>query len=1039
MSIYGTAVKKPISTALVFVAIVIFGLFSLSKLSIDLLPKMDETAIMVMTAYNGASAADIETNVTRPLENVLNSVSDLKHLTSQSKENISVITLEFEYGVDIDVATNDVRDKLDIVESALPENVNNPTIFKFGMDDIPILLLQVTAEESTNALYKILDEKLVNPLNRIGGVGSVSIAGAPEREIQVYCDPFKLEAYGLSIENISAIIRQENVNTPGGSIDIGSNTYSLRVQGEFTDAKQLLNTVVGSSNGKSVYLRDVARIEDTIAERSQEVYNNGGKGGMIIIQKQSGANSVAISNAVLEKLPEIQKGLPSDVKLGVIVDTSQNIRNTINSLSQTIMDTFILVLLVVFVFLGRWRATFIIMLTIPISLVGAFIYLLASGNSLNIISLSSLSIAIGMVVDDAIVVLENITTHIERGSSPKQAAIHGTNEVGLSVIASTLTILAVFLPLTMVTGMAGVLFKQLGWIVSIIMILSILAALTLTPMLASQMMSSDNKKGKLFNLLYSPILKALDALDDGYAKFLNWAVRHRKTVIVGAIGIFGASMLLISVIKTEFFPTQDNGRIGITIELPIGTRQEITRDLGLRINDEFMKKYPEIVTCNFSSGQADTDNAWASMSDNGSHILDFNIGLTSVGKRERRLEEICDLMREDLKKYTEIKTYNVLAGGNNGSMGGESTVDVEIYGYNFASSDSVANEIARRMRSLKGCSQVSISRDDYIPEYQIDFDREKLAINGLNVATASQALRSRINGTTASFYREEGEEYDIRVRYAPEFRESIEDLENILIYNPQGKGIRLRELGKVVERMTPPTIERKDRERIVTVSGYVAKGSALSELVGATRAELKDMTIPSDISLVIGGAYEDQQETFADLGMLMALIVILIFIVMASQFESLVDPFVIMFSIPFAFTGVFIGLAVTGTPLGVMALIGVLMLMGIVVKNGIVLIDYTILCRERGQSILNAAVTAGKSRLRPVIMTSLTTVLGMIPMATGTGEGAEMWRPMGMTVAWGLSISTLITLIIVPVVYTVFAANGVKRRRKKLAKVNAIK
>ena len=1039
MSIYGTAVKKPISTALVFVAIVIFGLFSLSKLSIDLLPKMDETAIMVMTAYNGASAADIETNVTRPLENVLNSVSDLKHLTSQSKENISVITLEFEYGVDIDVATNDVRDKLDIVESALPENVNNPTIFKFGMDDIPILLLQVTAEESTNALYKILDEKLVNPLNRIGGVGSVSIAGAPEREIQVYCDPFKLEAYGLSIENISAIIRQENVNTPGGSIDIGSNTYSLRVQGEFTDAKQLLNTVVGSSNGKSVYLRDVARIEDTIAERSQEVYNNGGKGGMIIIQKQSGANSVAISNAVLEKLPEIQKGLPSDVKLGVIVDTSQNIRNTINSLSQTIMDTFILVLLVVFVFLGRWRATFIIMLTIPISLVGAFIYLLASGNSLNIISLSSLSIAIGMVVDDAIVVLENITTHIERGSSPKQAAIHGTNEVGLSVIASTLTILAVFLPLTMVTGMAGVLFKQLGWIVSIIMILSILAALTLTPMLASQMMSSDNKKGKLFNLLYSPILKALDALDDGYAKFLNWAVRHRKTVIVGAIGIFGASMLLISVIKTEFFPTQDNGRIGITIELPIGTRQEITRDLGLRINDEFMKKYPEIVTCNFSSGQADTDNAWASMSDNGSHIMSFNIGLTSVGKRERRLEEICDLMREDLKKYTEIKTYNVLAGGNNGSMGGESTVDVEIYGYNFASSDSVANEIARRMRSLKGCSQVSISRDDYIPEYQIDFDREKLAINGLNVATASQALRSRINGTTASFYREEGEEYDIRVRYAPEFRESIEDLENILIYNPQGKGIRLRELGKVVERMTPPTIERKDRERIVTVSGYVANGSALSELVGATRAELKDMTIPSDISLVIGGAYEEQQETFADLGMLMALIVILIFIVMASQFESLVDPFVIMFSIPFAFTGVFIGLAVTGTPLGVMALIGVLMLMGIVVKNGIVLIDYTILCRERGQSILNAAVTAGKSRLRPVVMTSLTTVLGMIPMATGTGEGAEMWRPMGMTVAWGLSISTLITLIIVPVVYTVFAANGVKRRRKKLAKVNAIK
>ena len=1039
MSIYGTAVKKPISTALVFVAIVILGLFSLSKLSIDLLPKMDETTIMVMTAYPGASAADIETNVTRPLENVLNSVSDLKHLTSQSKENISVITLEFEYGVDIDVATNDVRDKLDLAESALPENVENPTIFKFGMDDIPILLLQVTAEESTNALYKILDEKVVNPLNRIGGVGSVSISGAPQREIQIYCDPFKLEAYGLTIEGISSLIGQENLNTPGGSIDIGSNTYSLRVQGEFKDANELLNMVIGSSNGKSIFLRDIARVEDTIAERSQEVYNNGGKGGMIIIQKQSGANSVAISNAVLEKLPEIQKGLPTDVKLGVIVDTSKNIRNTIDSLSETIMDTFILVLLVVFLFLGRWRATFIIMLTIPISLVGAYIYLLASGNSVNIISLSSLSIAIGMVVDDAIVVLENITTHIERGSAPKQAAIHGTNEVGLSVIASTLTILAVFLPLTMVTGMAGVLFKQLGWIVSIIMILSILAALTLTPMLASQMMNSKPKKGKLFLLLYSPVEKALDALDNGYARLLNWAVRHRKTVIVGAACLFGASLLLTSVIKTEFFPTQDNGRIGINIELPIGTRQEIARDLGLKITEEFRKKYPEIVTCNFSCGQADTDNAWASMSDNGSHIMSFNIGLTSVADRERRLGEICDMMRVDLEKYSEFKTFNVLAGGNNGSMGGESTVDVEIYGYDFASSDSVANEIARRMRTIKGCSQVNVSRGDYIPEYQIDFDREKLALNGLNVATASQFLRNRINGTTASYYREEGEEYDIRVRYAPEFRESIEDIENIMVYNNQGQGIRIRELGKVVERLTPPTIERKDRERIVTVSGYVGKGYALSELVESTRAEIKEMTIPGDISLVIGGAYEDQQETFADLGLLMALIVILIFIVMASQFESLVDPFVIMFSIPFAFTGVFIGLATTGTPLGVMALIGVLMLMGIVVKNGIVLIDYTILCRERGQSIIGAAVTAGKSRLRPVIMTTLTTVLGMIPMATGTGEGAEMWRPMGMTVAFGLSISTLITLVIVPVVYTVFAANGVKIRRRKLKKEYKLK
>ena len=439
MSLYATAVKKPVTTALVFVAIVIFGLFSLTRLSVDLLPEIETNTIMVMTSYAGASAADIEMNVSKPLENVLNSVSDLKHITSQSRENISIITLEFDYGTDIDVATNDVRDKLDVAEPMLPDDVDNPIIFKFGTNDIPIIILSVTAEESTNALYKILDDKVSNPLARISGVGAVSISGTPTREIQVYCDPYKLEAYGVSIEGIS-----ENRNTPGGSVDIGSNAYALRVQGEFTDAHQMDDLVIGHKDNKTIYLRDVARIEDSIEERAQETYNNGKKGGMIVIQKQSGANSVNIAKKVHQKLPEIQKSLPSDVKLGVIMDTSTNILNTIDSLKETIFITFVIVMLVVFVFLGRWRATFIIILTIPISLIASFAYLLASGNTLNIISLSSLSIAIGMVVDDAIVVVENITKHIDRGSRPREAAKYGTNEVWLSVIVTTLVTVAVF-------------------------------------------------------------------------------------------------------------------------------------------------------------------------------------------------------------------------------------------------------------------------------------------------------------------------------------------------------------------------------------------------------------------------------------------------------------------------------------------------------------------------------------------------------------------------------------------------------------------
>ncbi|MDR1646151.1 MAG: efflux RND transporter permease subunit [Tannerellaceae bacterium] len=1042
MSIYSTAVKKPVTTALIFVAVVILGLYSLSRLSIDLLPKIDMNMIMVMTAYPGSSAADVEMNVSKPLENTLNSVSNLKNISSQSRENISVITLEFEYGSDTDVATNDVRDKLEMVKSYLPDGAESPVIFKFGTDDIPILMLSVTAEESTNALYKILDDKVANPLARINGVGAVSVSGTPIRELQVYCDPYKLEAYGQTIESISAVIAQENRNTPGGVIDIGSNTYSLRVQGEFTEVNQLLDLVVGSRDNKTVYLRDVAYVRDYVEERAQETYNNGTRGGMIIIQKQSGANSVEIAKKVYEKLPEIQASLPSDVQLGIIMDTSENIVHTIDSLVETVIATFLIVMLVVLAFLRRWRATFIIVLTIPISLVASFAYLLASGNTLNIVSMSSLSLAIGMVVDDAIVVLENITKHIERGSSPKQAAIHATNEVGLAVMASTLTILAVFLPFTMVTsGIAGIMFRQLGWIVTIVISISLISALTLTPMLCSQMLRLNPKKGKLYIFLFTPVERALDWLDGAYARLVNWGVRHRKTVITGAALIFIGSLFLTPTIKTEFFPTQDNANISVNIELPIGTGQNITRELAQRINTEFCANYPEIKMTNHSEGQASTDNTFAQMSSSGTHIIEFYISLYSVGERfeksgsNRGLSEICELMRKDLEKYTEIKRFEVLAGGGGGMMGGEATVDVEIYGFDFSETDIIAGEIAQRLRDNKNVSQVTVSREDYIPEYQIDFDREKLAVNGLNVTTASMYMRNRINGSVASLYREDGDEYNIRVRYAPQFRQSLDDIENILIYNNAGQGIRIRELGQVVEHMTPPTIERKNRERVITVSAIAAEGAALSDIVDAANTEMRSLGIPPEIGWQLAGTYQDQQETFSDLGLLMLLIIILVFIVMAAQFESLTDPFVIMFSIPFAFVGVILGLSITQTPLGVMALIGVIMLIGIVVKNGIVLIDYTILCRERGMSIITACVAAGKSRLRPVLMTSLSTVLGMLPLALGTGEGAEMWRAMGMTVAWGLTISTLITLVIVPVVYCVFAANGLKRKRKKIKKL----
>lgn len=1033
MSIYRTAVNKPVTTALVFIAFAIFGIFSFMKTSIAQLPDFDANVLLVMSSYPGASAADIETNLTKVLENGLNGVSDLKDMTSKSKENISIITLEFNYGVDIEEATNNVRDKLDMINSSLPDQASTPVIFKFSMDDMPILILSATADESLPGLDKILDDKVTTPLSRVKGVGTVSVSGAPTREIQVYCDPNKLQAYGLSIGTVSNIIAYENRNIPSGSIDIGSESFSLRIQKEFKDPSELLDVVLSYKDGNAVYLRDVATIIDGQQEKEQEAITNGRRSAQIVIQKQTGANTVDVIKGVFKEMKTIEPTLPSDIHIETVIDSSSNIINSINSLKETIIITFFVVMLVVYVFLGRWRATFIIILSIPISLMASLVYLFATGNTLNIISMSALSIAIGMVVDDSIVALENITTHIERGEKPKEAAVHGTEEVGISIIASTLTMLCVFLPLTLISGMSGIMFRQLGWIVSIIMIVSTCGALCLVPMLCSRMLRAGRKKNKIHDILFTPIDKGLNAISDGYAWVINWAVRNRKTVIFGAFGIFMAVLLLLGPsIKTEYFPHADQGRLTVSIELNAGTSQEVTGEFARQFYNRICEEIPEIKICSYTFGQADTDNAFASMQTNGSNIISMNINLGSMEDRKRSSSEIADIVRADLKEYPEIHKGTVSEGM--GGMGGAASVAVEIYGYDFQTTDRIANELRDKMAADPAFAQVTLSRDQYTPEYQVDFDRVKLAANGLNSTTAAAAVSAAMSGSVGSYYREDGEEYSIRVRYAKDYRTSVEDIENIIIYNASGNGIRIKDLGRVIETEVPPTIERKNRQRMITVTGVIEGSHAMSDGITAAQQIIKDTDIPSELSAVIAGDYEDQQDMFKDLITLMILIIILVYMVMASQFESFMSPFVIMFSVPFAFVGVILGLWLTNTALGVMAMIGILILIGIVVKNGIVLIDYLILLRERGMGILDAAVAAARSRLRPILMTTLTTVLGMIPMAAGTGEGSEMWKSLGITVAWGLSISTVVTLILIPTIYCVFATRQEKRKQKKLAK-----
>ena len=1040
MKIYESAVRKPISTVLLFVGVLVMGLFSLSHLAVDQYPEIEIPQISVITMYPGANAAEIETNITRVLEDNLNTVSNLKKLTSKSQDNVSMITVEFEYGSDLDEGANEIRDAVSRVQSMLPDGIEYPTIFKFSSSMMPIMMLAVTAEESYPALSKILDDKLVNVLNRVDGVGAVSVIGAPEREVQVNVDPVRLDAYGLTVEQLGQIIAAENVNIPSGTIDIGNNTFNIKADGEFKLSDELRKVVVSNAGGRTVMLTDVAEIRDTLEKATMDERVNGQRGVRVMFQKQSGANTVNIVREIQSRLPAIQKTLPRDVKMELIFEGSQEITDAIDSLSETILYAFVFVVLVVMIFLGRWRATLIICMTIPVSLICSFIYLFATGSTLNIISLSSLSIAIGMVVDDAIVVLENITTHIERGSNPKEAAIYATNEVWLSVIATTLVVVAVFLPLTMVPGMAGILFRELGWIVTIVVCVSTTAAITLTPMMSAYMLKLEGgvHDYKGVGVVYKPIDRALTWLDNAYARSLNWVVHHRRITVFSMMSVFVVSLGLLTQVPTEFFPPSDNNRIAATVELEQNISVEYTSRIARRIDSILYAKYPEVILVSASAGANSSDNAFAAMQTTGSHIINYNMRLTDVEGRERSIYVISDLLRQDLDGIPEIRQYTITPGGAMGGMvGGAATVDIKVFGYDMDLTNTVANDLKEKMRELPGVRDVKLSRDDLRPEYNVVFDRDRLSYYGMNSSTASQAVRNRIDGLVASKYREDGDEYDIVVRYAEPFRTRVEDVENITLYNAQGRPVKLKEVGSVVEEYAAPEIERENRQRVISVESTLGAGVALGDVVTEVNRLLADYPTPDGVDLEVGGTVEDQGDAFTDLMTLFVLIVILVYIVMATQFESLKFPFIIMFTIPFAFTGVFLALWMTSTPLSLIALIGAIMLVGIVTKNGIVMVDYMNLLIERGSGVFDAVIAGGKSRLRPVLMTSFTTVLGMLPLAIGTGAGSETWQPMGIAVIGGLTFSTILTLFIVPVLYSILVNRSQRKEQERLARLAA--
>jgi HAE1 family hydrophobic/amphiphilic exporter-1 len=1030
MSIYSTSVRRPVTTILIFAALIVMGLYSLTQLPVDLYPEVELPFVGVVTTYPGASASDIESNITRPIEDMLNSVSNLKEMTSTSSDGLSVIFMNFEYGTNLDEASNDIRSNLSFIENYLPEDSEKPTIMKFNSSMMPIIFYAITAEESYRGLEKILDEKIVNPLNRIEGVGSVSLAGVPGRKVYIDVDPRKMEAYNLTIEQIGNILRAENMNMPAGYIEMGQNDYPLRIQGEFPESDVIKNIVVSSYNGNNVYLKDVAVVRDTIRETKLDTRINGLQGMTMYVQKQSGGNTVKVTKEIEKTLAELTKDLPADVKIEKLFDSATFIKDSISNLTETLLYAAIFVILVVLFFLGRWRATVIIIVTIPISLVVAFIYLFVTGESINIISLTSLSIAIGMVVDDAIVVLENITKHVERGSRPREAAIYATNEVWLAVIVTTLTVVAVFFPLTFVKGLTGVLFKQLGMLVSITIITSVFAAITLTPTMSALLLKwYPIRKDAPFWTYDGSIRKALNWFDRFYEKTLRWALHHKTVVSLIAIVIFVMSMSLFFVVDTEFFPEADQSRITATIELQTGTRVDETIKTTDKIDELIREKYPEVNLVSSSTGSDEQAGFSSLFGAGGTHVITYSMRLVPIEEREKNVMTIAEEMRVDFAKLPEIIDFTVSTSESMGSFG-SNTVDVEIYGYNIAETNIVAEELATKIRKIEGAKDVTISRDKSKPELQIILDRNKMISSGLNTAMVSSAVKNRVEGMTATRLRQSGDEYDVVVRFKESARSTLTDIENIGISNPVGNVIRLGEIADIKEYWSPPSIERKRRERIVNVSFTPYKRS-LTELQVEVQKAIDDTSVPSGVMVQISGAIEEQMESFMDIAFLIVVSLILVYLIMASQFESLKMPFIIMFSIPFAFSGVALALFITNTTLSVISGIGAVMLIGIVVKNAVVLVDFINLMRERGNELYEAISISGRSRLRPVIMTSTTTILGMLPLALSTGSGSELWSPMGIAVIGGLIFSTFVTLVIVPVVYAIFAKHG--ERNKALA------
>jgi len=1019
MRISRFSVHRPIFTIMVVLIVVLLGTISLLRLPIDLMPDISFPTLSISCTYENAGPEEIEEIITRPIEEAMSAVPGVEEVTSVSVEGQGTVRVTFSWGTDLDAAANDIRDRLDRVVRRLPEEADRPTLRKFDLASFPILILGASSKLDPIQTRQIIEDQVKYRLERVPGVAAVDIWGGLEREIHVSLDPAKINALAIPLDRIITSIREGNVNIPAGTIERGNFEVTIRTPGEYTDLKQLEDTVIAVRQGVPIQLREIANVEDSWQKITRIVRVNGEPGIRLSVNKQSGKNTVEVARGALKELERINHDIPQ-IKIISIIDTSDYIQRSISNVGSSAVYGGILAVIILLVFLRNVRSTVIIATAIPVSIIATFALLYFGGFTLNIMTLGGLALGIGMLVDNAIVVLENIFRIRESGEALESAAVDGTEEVTSAIIASTLTTMVVFLPLVFMRGMSGVMFKQLSVVVAFSLLCSLVVALTVVPMLSARILPStlkDTTQRKAFaGRLFEISARFFKRLEDNYKKLLHIALNHRAAVVALAVLMIAASALLIPYVGAELMPATDEGEVRIEGEMQVGTRLELL-DEKFRVIEKIVdESVPEIENVATSVG----GSRWRGA---GGHTGNMRISLKPQSQRSRSSEQIAADLRRKLSNIPGMIIRTRAGQGlfilRMGTSQGD-RIEVEIRGHELEMADMLAEQVKSLVESVEGVTDARVSRESGSPEELIFIDRQKAADMNLSVSKIAGALQTILSGTNAGYYRQAGDEYTILVKLREAEKMNLSDILDLTLSNSEGQPVVIKNVVSTGPRSGPVVIERKDQERIVTVSADISErdmGSILADI----RQRLQSVPVPQDFTIGFGGDYEEQQKSFRELLLSCVLALVLVYMVMACQYESLRDPFVVMFSVPLAAIGVILMLFFTGTTFNIQSFIGSIMLGGIVVNNAILLVDHTNLLRRRDSMPIREAIEeAGRRRLRPILMTALTTVFGLLPLALGLGEGGEAQAPMARVVIGGLLSSTFITLVFVPVVYSIF-------------------